>query len=282
MLKRRGHVQIDGAVAVITGAGSGIGRSLALALARGGAAQVYACDIDTQRAEAVTAELAAMGTPATAITLDVADAGAVGGLAERVYEEHGRVDVLCNNAGVGHAGAAAECELEDWRRIVEINLMGVVHGVHHFVPRMIAQGGGPSHIINTASMAGLVPSANMAPYTMSKYGVVGMSECLALELREHGIGVTALCPGIINTDIVRTSVIRGAFGERHDNLTRMYATKGTSPDVVAADALRAASRGRVIEPTPSYQVTPLWLLKRYAPPASRGLSRLIMRFAGTR
>lgn len=281
MLKRRGHVNLEGAVGVVTGAGSGIGRSLALGLARGGAAQVYVTDIDSERVAAVTAELRAIGTSATPVTLDVADPDAVGALALQVYESHDRVDVLCNNAGVGHAGAVADCELADWRRIVEINIMGVVHGVHHFVPRMITQGGAPSHIINTASMAGLIPSANMAPYSTSKYGIVGMSECLALELREHNIGVTALCPGIINTDIVRTSVVRGEFGKRHDNLVKMYA-KSTSPDVVAADALKAATHGRIIEPSPSYQVTPAWLLKRYVPPASRGLSRLIMRFAGTR
>lgn len=281
MLKRRGHVNLNGAVAVVTGAGSGIGRSLALGLARAGAAHVYVTDIDSERVAAVTAELTAIGTGATPVTLDVSDADAVGALALQVYESHDRVDVLCNNAGVGHAGEVADCELEDWRRIVEINIMGVVHGVHHFVPRMIAQGGAPSHIINTASMAGLFPSPKMAPYSMSKYGVVGMSECLALELREHNIGVTALCPGVINTDIVRTSVVRGEFGKRQDNLVKMYA-KSTSPDVVAADALKAAQRGRVIEPTPSYQVTPPWLLMRVAPPLGRGLSRLFVRYAGTR
>ena len=277
----RDHVHVKGAIAVVTGAGSGIGRSIALALARRGAVHVYVADIDPDRTAAVAAEVEDVGCKATGVTLDVTDADAVARLAAQVFDTDGRVDLLFNNAGVGHAGAAADCELADWRRIVEVNIMGVVHGVHAFVPRMLAQGS-PAHIVNTASLAGLVPNANMAPYSTSKFAVVGMSESLNLELQPHGIGVTALCPGIINTDIVRTSTVRGEMSARHDNLIKMYATRGTSPDVVAKDALNAAERGKVIAPSPRYQVSPLWMAQRYAPPVSRAIGRLVMRYAGKR
>ena len=146
--------------------------------------------------------------------------------------------------------------------------MGVVHGVHAFLPRLLAQGR-PAHIVNTASMAGLVPSAGLVPYTTSKFAVVGLSESLDLEVAPRGIRVTALCPGMINTDIVRASPMRGEWDARHDRLTNLYATRGTSPDVVAAAALAAVARGRVIAPTPRYQVLPAWLLQRYAPPLGR-------------
>lgn len=267
---------LAGSVCVVTGAGSGIGRALALRLARTGAAHVYVCDIDPQRADRVGAELATCGTAATSVTLDVADAGAVAALAARVHDERGRTDLLCNNAGIGHAGAVAECELADWRRVVDVNLFGVIHGIHAFLPRMLAQGG-RSHILNTASVAGLTPTPDMVPYTTSKYAVVGLSEALALELAGHDIGVTALCPGVIDTDIVRSSVMRGRVAAQQQKITGFYARRGTSPDIVARDALRGIERGRTIVPTPRYQVTPAWLLKRTLPAAHAALARRVGR-----
>ncbi len=275
----RGKHDVAGRVAVVTGAGSGIGRAIALALARGGA-EVHVADVDAERATAVTGEIVTSGGRATAHVVDVTDAQAVEALADASFEAAG-VDLLFNNAGVGHAGFVADTPLADWRRIVEVNLMGVVHGVHAFLPRLLAQGR-PAHIVNTASMAGLVPSAGLVPYTTSKFAVVGLSESLDLEVAPKGIRVSALCPGIINTDIVRASPMRGEWDARHDRLTNLYATRGTSPDVVAAAALDAVARGRVIVPTPRYQVLPAWLLQRYAPPLGRAVSKLTARALGGR
>ncbi len=276
----RRRVDLAGRVAVVTGAGSGIGRAIALRLGGAGAI-VHVADLDGQRADAVSADIAAAGGRASAHVVDVTDPAAVEALAAEVFDAHGGVDLLFNNAGVGHAGAVADTPLEDWRRIIEVNLMGVVHGVHAFVPRLLAQGR-PSHVVNTASMAGLVASAGLVPYCTSKFAVVGLSEALDLEIGPLGIRVTALCPGIINTDIVRTTTTRGAWDARHEKLTEIYATRGTSPDVVAAAALDAVARGLVIVPTPRYQVLPPWLLKRYAPPLGRAFARATARLMGPR
>jgi len=265
-------------VCVVTGAGSGIGRSLALELGARGAI-VELSDIDPARAEAVATELTGAGARATGSQLDVTDAGAVAAYAERVFAEHGHVDLLCNNAGIGHAGPVAETPLEDWRRVIEVNLMGVVHGVSAFVPRMVAAGR-PAHIINTASLAGLVATANMAPYSATKFAVVGMSEAMSLELESKNIGVTALCPGFIDTDIVNTSTMRGEMAERQEGFKRFYSTRGTSPDVVARQALDTVGGRGGITPTPRHQVTPAWLMARYAPPLSRAVSRMTIKRLG--
>ena len=273
-------LDVVGRVAVVTGGGSGIGRAIALKLGRGGAF-VHVADVDAERATAVAGEVAAAGGRARAHVVDVTDAEAVEGLAAAAFEDGAGVDLVFNNAGVGHAGFVVDTPLADWRRIVEVNLMGVVHGVHAFLPRLLAQGR-PAHIVNTASMAGLVPSAGLVPYTTSKFAVVGLSESLDLEVAPSGIRVTALCPGMIDTDIVRASPMRGEWDARHDRLTNLYATRGTSPDVVAAAALAAVARGRVIAPTPRYQVLPAWLLQRYAPPLGRALSKVTVRMLGGR
>jgi NAD(P)-dependent dehydrogenase (short-subunit alcohol dehydrogenase family) len=210
--------------------------------------------------------------------VDVADAADVERLAEDVFAAEGGADLLFNNAGVGHAGEVGDTPLADWQRVLDVNLGGVVHGVSAFVPRLLAQGR-PATIVNTASMAGLLPMPGMVPYSTSKAAVVGLSEALDGELSGRGIRVLALCPGIIATDIVRTSVTRGDWARRQERLTRLYATRGTSPDVVARAALDAVARGRVIIPTPRTQVSPMWLLKRVAPAAARAANRGIARVA---
>jgi NAD(P)-dependent dehydrogenase (short-subunit alcohol dehydrogenase family) len=266
-----------GRVAVVTGAGSGIGRSLAVLLAREGAG-VHVVDVDRAAVEEVAAAVRDVGGRATSYVVDVADAAAVERLAAEVFEAEGHVDLLFNNAGIGHAGDVVDTPLEDWRRVLEVNLFGVIHGVSAFVPRLVAQGR-PATIVNTASMAGLLPVAGMVPYSTSKAGVVGLSEALDAELAPRGVRVLALCPGVIDTAIVRQSVTRGDWARRQERLTRLYATRGTSPDVVARDALAAVARGRSIVPTPRSQVAPMWLLKRWAPPLARAANRGIARFA---
>jgi NAD(P)-dependent dehydrogenase (short-subunit alcohol dehydrogenase family) len=215
---------------VITGAGSGIGRSAALLFAREGAT-VHVADRDAERAAAVAAKI---GPAATAHTVDVTDPVAMESLAEAVYADHATVDIVMNNAGIGHAGPTAETPLSDWRAIVEVNIMGVVHGVHAVVPRLLAQDG-PADIVNTASLAGLAPVAKMAPYVMSKHAIVGLSESLHAELSSQGIRVTALCPGVIDTAIVADSTMRGSMADSAHKAVAFYRKRGVSPDVVAHD-----------------------------------------------
>jgi NAD(P)-dependent dehydrogenase (short-subunit alcohol dehydrogenase family) len=254
---------LSGKTAVVTGAGSGIGRSLAALLARRGAL-VHAADLDGESAEAVAQEIRDAGGTAVAHTVDVAVADAVARLADRVFTG-GPVDLLFNNAGIGHAGAVADTTLSDWRRLIDVNLMGVVHGLRAFLPRLLAQDR-PAHIVNTASMAGLVPAA-----------VVGLCDALDVELIGTQVRVSA-CPGVINTAIVSTSVMRGEWADRRARTVDLYARRGTSPDVVARQALAAVTRGRRVVPVPRYQVVPHWLLKRVLPPAGRAMSVVSYRY----
>lgn len=263
--------QFKGKTAVVTGAGSGIGRSMALLLGKLGA-RVYASDLNGAAAIETAGEINSAGGEASGHALDVTDAEQVAAFASTVFDEAGRVDVLHNNAGIGHAGPIEDTPLEDWQKVLDVNLFGVINGLNAFVPRMIEQGG-DAHIVNTASMAGLQASAGMAPYCTSKFGVVGMSLSLDAELKEKGIRVTALCPGVINTAIVERSTMRGAIEARHDKLTGFYKKRGASPDVVARDAVTAILKKQVIKPSPWWQVSPGWWLMRVSPRAYTGLAR---------
>jgi NAD(P)-dependent dehydrogenase (short-subunit alcohol dehydrogenase family) len=266
-----------GRVAVVTGAGSGIGRSTALLLARLGAT-VHAADLDEPGAAAVVAEIESAGGAGAAHHVDVSDPASVERLAKRVFDTEGAVDVLHNNAGVGHGGPVDETTLEDWQRVLGVNLMGVVHGVHYFVPRMLRQGR-PAHVVNTASMAGLVPVGEMAPYATSKHAVVGLSESLNAELAPRGIHVSAICPGVVDTGIVAASSLQGELGGRRDQIQRFYSSFGVSPDVVAEAVVDAIRRKKLIRTVPRRHVALGWALHRISPRAAQPLARLSARFA---
>jgi NAD(P)-dependent dehydrogenase (short-subunit alcohol dehydrogenase family) len=194
-----------GRVAVVTGAASGIGRALAEALAARGSSVVVA-DLDALEAEVVAAGIRASGGDASAVAVDVSDANAVDALAATTLERFGRVDVLCNNAGVSTFNLFRDQTLEDWRWVVGVNFWGVVHGVQAFVPIMRDQGT-PAHIVNTASIAGLVSGvAFIGPYCATKVAVVSISETLAQELaiEESPIGVSVLCPSSVDTKVMES------------------------------------------------------------------------------
>lgn len=196
--------QLEGRVAVITGAGSGIGEGLARACAAEGM-QVVVADIELEQAQRVASAIDPTGTNSLPVRVDVAERDAVEALAALAYETFGAVHLLCNNAGVLVYAATFEASAEDWEWVLSVNLRGVVHGVQAFVPRMRAQAD-EAHIVNTGSISGLVVSPDPAvmhagPYITSKYAVVGLSETLREELKPFAIGVSVLCPGGVSTRI---------------------------------------------------------------------------------
>jgi NAD(P)-dependent dehydrogenase (short-subunit alcohol dehydrogenase family) len=194
---------VTGKVAVVTGAASGIGRSLAGAFAAEGMRLVLS-DIEAGPLEVAADELRGAGAEVFAVTADVSVASDVERIATAAMDVFGALHVACNNAGVAAGGLSWEIDVEDWRWVLGVNLFGVIHGIHSFVPRIIESGGG--HVVNTASMAGLTSNAGMGPYNASKHAVVTLSETLGLELSmtHPEVGVTVLCPGWVRTQINRS------------------------------------------------------------------------------
>jgi len=195
-----------GRVAVVTGGGGGIGAAMAEAFAARGARVVLA-DLQLDAAEAVATRLRAGGAEAIAVRTDVTARDAVEALADATVARFGAVHIVCNNAGVATFGEIATATPADWEFTMRVNFWGVVYGVQAFVPRLLAQGQG-GHIVNTASMAGLVGMQWLGVYCASKFAVVGLSEALHRELKPHGIGVSVLCPMIVATNINENSVTR--------------------------------------------------------------------------
>lgn len=263
----------DRKVAVITGAASGIGRATAILLAQRGA-RVHVVDLNGAGADAVAEEIAAAGGTATAHAVDVAAADAVAALADAVHAAEGRVDVLHNNAGIAASGPTETLALDVWRRVVEINVMGVVHGIHAFGPRMLAAGRG--HIVNTASAAGLTAVPGLVPYAMSKHAIVGLTESLNAEWSPRGVRVSALCPGLVNTPIA-TSVAAGAADGQSAKVLRMYECFGAKPEDVATAVVGILERRTLIATVPRAQVLPEWWLRRLHPAWAQPAARLKQR-----
>jgi NAD(P)-dependent dehydrogenase (short-subunit alcohol dehydrogenase family) len=196
--------QLAGAVVVVTGAASGIGRAMADAFAAEGARLVLA-DLDEAALDRAVAELGATGADAVGQPCDVADQASVEALRDRALADFGRVDVVCNNAGVLPMGPLLQTTASDWRWVLDVNVLGVVHGVLAFTPGFVAQGSG--HVVNTASMAGHRGYPGFGAYAATKHAVVGLSEVLVQELAGTGVGVSVVCPSAVNT--------RLAGSERH-------------------------------------------------------------------
>jgi len=254
-----------GKTAIVTGGGSGIGRELALALAAEGA-NVVITDIVEERIDEVKGLIESKGVKAGGYRVDHASLDESKAFAERFTKEWGAVHVLCCNAGVGHGARLEDTTLEEWQWVLGVNLWGVIYMIHLLVPGMIERKQGA--ILITASGAGIMPLPAMAPYNVTKAAMVSLAETLRMELVTHNIGVTALCPGVINTNIVRDGNIHMAEGEQgenlHSRLVDFYATKGTHPAVVARDGLKAIKRGIPIMPSPA-NVWVLYLLHRISP-----------------
>jgi NAD(P)-dependent dehydrogenase (short-subunit alcohol dehydrogenase family) len=207
--------ELAGRVAVVTGGASGIGRAMAELFARE-RAKVVLADVDQRALAAVVQSIKARGGDALGVPTDVTDLTSVQALAESAFKTFGKVNVLCNNAGVALWGGLERATHQDWQWAMGVNLWGVIHGVETFVPRMIA-GGEPGHVVNTASMAGLIASQGLGVYNTTKYAVVGLSETLAKDLKPYRIGVSVLCPMGVQTRIreserSRPAALRNAQG----------------------------------------------------------------------
>jgi NAD(P)-dependent dehydrogenase (short-subunit alcohol dehydrogenase family)/pimeloyl-ACP methyl ester carboxylesterase len=263
-----------GRLVLVTGAGSGIGRATALSFAEGGAT-VLAVDIDPSAA-ARTAELVDLvGGVGHALSADVSDVEAMEHLAKTVAEDHGVVDVLVNNAGIGLAGDFLDTTVEDWRRVLDVNLWGVIHGCRLFGRQMVERGQG-GHIVNVASAAGIQPSKGLPAYSTSKAAVLMLSECLRADFAGAGIGVTAVCPGFINTNITRTTRFVGQTAEDDARMraraSDLYRRRGFGPERVADEILRAVRENRAVVPV-APEAKLAVALARFAPRLRRFVAR---------
>jgi NAD(P)-dependent dehydrogenase (short-subunit alcohol dehydrogenase family) len=243
--------EFKGKVAVITGAASGIGRALADRCVQEGMKAVLA-DVEAEALAKTEASLKASGATVLAVQTDVSQARDVAALAQKTLEVFGAVHLLCNNAGVGTEAAIWESTLDEWEWVVGVNLWGVIHGVRAFVPLMLAQDT-ECHIVNTASVAGLISGPGLGAYKVTKHAVVSLSETLYHELAERGarVGVSVLCPGIVNTRIMEsarnrpgnlaaTAPLYPASAARWEALARLV--PAGMPPVQVADAVFAAVR----------------------------------------
>jgi len=191
--------ELAGKTAFVTGGASGIGFGLGAAFAQAGM-KVMLADIETDALAEAVKSLHDFGPNVRGVACDVADPTSVERAAKASYQAFGNVHVVCNNAGVAAAGGIDNISLDNWRWVLDVNLMGVLHGIRSFLPHIRAHGEG-GHIVNTASMAGMNSGLGFSPYVASKFAVVGMSEGLATQLKPFGIGVTVLCPGYVRTRI---------------------------------------------------------------------------------
>ncbi|MFI0977952.1 SDR family oxidoreductase [Streptomyces sp. NPDC021093] len=268
--------RFGGQLVLVTGAASGIGRATAFAFAESGA-RIVAVDRDAEGASR-TAELARLiGAPdAWPEVVDVSDAQAMEKLAEKVAADYGIVDVLVNNAGIGMSGSFMNTSAEDWKKVLDVNLWGVIHGCRTFGKQMAERGQG-GHIVNTASAAAYQPSKALPAYSTSKAAVLMLSECLRAELAGQGIGVSAICPGLVNTNITATSRFTGVSEEeekrKQKRSSRLYGLRNYPPEKVAEAVLRAVVKNQAVVP-----VTPeargAHLMSRFTPKALRAIARL--------
>ena len=252
---------------LVTGAASGIGRATAVLAAERGA-RLHLTDLDATGLEETAASIGtAGGEVLTSAALDVADVDAVLAHARTVTAEHGAMDVVMNVAGIARWGTVSGLEHGDWRRLVDVNLMGPVHVLEGFVPPMVDAGRG-GHVVNVSSAAGIVGLPWHAAYSASKFGLRGVSEVLRFDLARHGIGVSLVCPGGVDTGLTETIHIAGV--EKTSKAFRRaqagFKRRAVSPEAAAAAILRGVERKRYWVYT-SFDIRALHALQRWAPPA---------------
>jgi NAD(P)-dependent dehydrogenase (short-subunit alcohol dehydrogenase family) len=261
----------QGAVVIITGGASGIGRALGEELARRGA-EVVLADLQVDLAEQVAAKLRALGGNVRSAAVDVTDFAAVQALVEQVAASAGRLDYIFNNAGIVVAGQLQYYEIDDWNRVIDVNLRGVVNGVQAAYPLMRRQGFG--HIVNTASIAGLIPLGGLLSYSTSKHAVVGLSNGLRIEASTVGVRVSVLCPGAVETAIIDGGKFGKVLRPPPPEIQRQMwdRTRPISPDRFARKALAAVARNKAIIVIP-WRWRLVWWLYRLSPSLTLLLAR---------
>ncbi|MEV0669091.1 SDR family oxidoreductase [Mycobacterium sp. NPDC050441] len=268
-----GAQSVSGKIAVITGGASGIGAALAARLA-GEGAEVWIADRQTDAARDLAGRLEASGGTAHAIELDVRDYASFERVVAEIVERSGRIDYLFNNAGIGVAGEVDSYTLDDWNDVFDVNLRGVVHGIQSVYPIMIKQGSG--HIVNTASMAGLMSGAGQASYAATKHAVVSISRTLRVEAERHNVLVSALCPGVVRTPILaggKFGRIKTPPASDEEYVEKVWEPlRPMAPDVFADRVVRAVKRGDATIIVPAWWKV-FWYLERLSPRLSLRLAK---------
>ncbi|MFG1680996.1 SDR family oxidoreductase [Nonomuraea sp. NPDC049269] len=266
----KGQKAFHGQLVVITGAGSGIGRATARAFAAHGA-EVVCADLDLETATRTADGIAKdLGGTAHAVRVDVADTTQMEDFARNIRAEYGVPDIVVNNAGIAVSGPFLDHSVDDWRRTLDVNLWGVIHGCRLFAAQMVERGEG-GHIVNIASLAAFVPSRLLPAYSTSKAAVKMLSDCLRAEVAERGIGVTVICPGFVSTPIARNATYVGP--DIRETAEQRLARRGYPPERVAAHILRAVHRDQAVVPV-NAEGKIGYALSRISPGALRRLARV--------
>jgi NAD(P)-dependent dehydrogenase (short-subunit alcohol dehydrogenase family) len=253
-------------IAIVTGGASGIGAALARELGRRGAVVVLA-DVQIDAALGVAAKITASGGRAAAQYLDVTDGEAVQRLVARVAAEHGRLDYMFNNAGIAVFGEFRDLPAADWKRILDINVNGVFAGTAAAYAVMVRQGAG--HIVNTASLAGLIASPGLAAYAASKHAVVGLSVSLRAEAAAYGVNVSAVCPGFIRTPILDSKTV--GIPKESESMAQVH-RMAMAPETCAAQVLAGVAKNKAVIPITGHAKL-MWRLNRYIPALMHAGSR---------
>src|SRR5256714_1219882 len=268
---------VTGKRVLVTGAASGIGRATAIASARKGA-QLFLTDIDDEALRAVTEEIG-QGV-AYAKALDISDHDAVAAMAGEIHSAHGSLDVVMNVAGIAIWGTIDTISHDQWRRVVDVNLMGPIHVIECFVPAMIAAGRG-RHVVNVSSAAGLFGLPWHAPYSAAKFGLRGVSEVLRFDLHRHDIGVSLVCPGAVDTGLVNTIEIAGVdrSSPTIQRFTARFRRSAVTPQTAAAKILEGIERNRYWVYTSRDIQVAHFLQRRFETPYAFLMRRVNDRFA---
>ncbi|MGO9099187.1 MAG: SDR family NAD(P)-dependent oxidoreductase [Mycobacterium sp.] len=265
---------VSGKIAFVTGGASGIGAALTTKLVEGGA-EVWIADRQIDAAQELVQRLNSGGAKAHAIELDVRSYPSFERAVAEVVQQSGRIDYLFNNAGIGVSGEVDSYTLDDWNDVFDVNLRGVVHGIQAVYPIMIRQHSG--HIVNTASMAGLVATPGLGSYTATKHAVVGISKALRVEAERHGVQVSVFCPGVIRTPIM-TGGKYGRMNISDEEVLKKFSERlrPMAPEVFAERAVRAVLRGDAIIVVPGWWKA-WWYLERLSPALSMRFAKVSLK-----
>jgi NAD(P)-dependent dehydrogenase (short-subunit alcohol dehydrogenase family) len=271
-MRRPDLTSLAGRRVLVTGAASGIGRALATAAAAQGAA-LYLTDRNASALDDVASRLG--DSVRLARAADVTDAAAIGALADDAHADGGPLDVVMNVAGIATWGTVDRLTLEQWRHTIDVNLMGPIHVIDAFVAPMV-RGKRGGHLVNVSSAAGLFGLPWHAPYSASKFGLRGVSEVLRFDLRPHGIGVSLVCPGGVDTPLTTTVDIAGVntHSDRFEHVRRHFSRRAVSPEHAAEAILRGVRHNRYLVYT-SRDIQALFLLQRVFPPAYNCVMRVM-------